>query len=126
LKEESLLQNVAKLGDELKSRLEEMKRRHKIIGDVRGKGLFVGIEFVKDEKTKEPARLETAKIVYRAWQLGLITVFVGPDQNVMELTPPLIITREEVEKAVTILEKAISDVEKGLVSDSLVKDFAGF
>ena len=103
-----------------------MKERHEIIGDVRGKGLFVGIEYVKDGKTKEPARLETAKIVYRAWQLGLITVFVGPDQNVMELTPPLIITHEEVEKAADILEKAISDVEKGVVPDSLVKDFAGF
>jgi 4-aminobutyrate aminotransferase len=126
LKEESLLRNISKLGDELKTRLEEMKERHKIIGDVRGKGLFVGIEFVKDRKTKDPARLETAKIVYRAWQLGLITVFVGPDQNVLELTPPLIITNEETETAVNILEKAISDVEKGLIPDSLVKDFAGF
>jgi len=126
LKQESLLRDVSRLGDELKRRLEEMKERHQIIGDVRGTGLFVGVEFVKDRKTKEPARLETAKIVYRAWQLGLITVFVGPDQNVMELTPPLIITHEDIEKAVSILEKAISDVEEGFVPDSLVKDFAGF
>jgi len=126
LKQDSLLRNVSRLGDELKRRLEEMKERHQIIGDVRGTGLFVGVEFVKDRKTKEPARLETAKIVYRAWQLGLITVFVGPDQNVMELTPPLIITHEDIEKAVSILEKAISDVEEGFVPDSLVKDFAGF
>lgn len=126
LKEESLLQNVSRMGEELKERLEEMKERHEIIGDVRGKGLFIGVEFVKDRRTKAPAKLETAKIVYRAWQLGLITVFVGADSNVMELTPPLIITREEIEKGATILEKAISDVEKGLVPDSLVKDYTGF
>jgi 4-aminobutyrate aminotransferase len=126
LKQERLLQNVKVVGETLMKRLEEMKERHEIIGDVRGSGLFVGVEFVKDRKTKQPAKLETAKIVYRAWQLGLITVYVGADQNVMELTPPLIISREEIERGADILETAISDVEKGLVPDSLVKDYAGF
>ena len=82
LKEKNLLQNVNVLGSELIAMLLEVKERHEIVGDVRGKGLFVGIEIVKDKTSKIPARLETAKIVYRAWQLGLITVFVGPDQNV--------------------------------------------
>jgi len=126
LKQERLLQNVKAVGQTLMKRLEEMKERHQLIGDVRGSGLFVGVEFVKDRKTKQPAKLETAKIVYRAWRLGLITVYVGADQNVMELTPPLIITREEIERGADILETAISDVEKGLVPDSLVKDYTGF
>ena len=126
LKKESLLNNVNEVGAGLLKRLEEIKERHEIVGDVRGKGLFAGIEFVKDRKTKTPAKIETAKIVYRSWQLGLITVFVGADQNVLEVTPPLIITREEVDRGVDILEQAISDVEKGLVPDSLVKDFGGF
>ncbi len=126
LKQEKLLQNVNAVGQTLMKRLEEMKERHGIIGDVRGSGLFVGVEFVKDRKTKQPAKLETAKIVYRAWQLGLITVYVGADQNVMELTPPLIITREEIERGADILETAISDVENGVVPDSLVKDYTGF
>jgi 4-aminobutyrate aminotransferase len=126
LKQESLLRNVSKLGDQLKTRLEEMKERHQMIGDVRGKGLILGVEFVKDRETKEPARLETAKIVYRAWELGLITVYVGADQNVIELTPPLVITSEEIDRGADILERAISDVEKGLVADSTVKAFGGF
>jgi 4-aminobutyrate aminotransferase len=126
LKDEKLIQNVSKLGEQLRSRLEIMKERHALIGDVRGKGLFAGIEFVKNRKTKEPAKLETAKIVYRAWQLGLITVFVGPDRNVIELTPPLVITSEEIDRGADILEQAISEVEKGLVPDSLVEDYAGF
>ncbi len=98
---------MSDLGAELKARLEEMKERHPIIGDVRGRGLFVGVEFVKDRKTKLPAKLETMKIVYRAWQLGLITVFVGADQNVLEITPPLIIKHEEIEKGVEILESCL-------------------
>jgi 4-aminobutyrate aminotransferase len=126
LKQEKILRNARDRGSELKSRLEEMKERHEIIGDVRGKGLFIGVEFVKDKKTKTPARMETMKIVYRAWQLGLITVYVGADQNVLELTPPLIISPEEIERGAEILETAISDVEKGLVPDSLVKDYTGF
>lgn len=126
LKKQTLLENVNKTGQVLKSGLEDLKEHHEIIGDVRAKGLFAGIEFVKDRKTKTPAKLETAKIVYRAWQLGLITAYVGADQNVMELTPPLIITREEIETGLGILEKAISDVENGLVPDSLVEGFTGF
>ncbi len=126
LKKENLLQHVAEVGEQLKARLEEMKERHQLIGDVRGRGLFVGVEFVKDRRTKLPAKQETAKIVYRAWQLGLITVFVGADQNVLELTPPLIITQAEMEKGLDILEKAISDVENGLVPDSLVQGYTGF
>jgi 4-aminobutyrate aminotransferase len=126
LKKESLLQNVRQRSEELRKGLEELKERHPIVGDIRGSGLFFGIELVKDLKTKVPAKLETAKIVYRAWQLGLITVFVGADQNVIEITPPLIITREEVAKGVELLERAISDVEKGLVPDALVKDYTGF
>jgi 4-aminobutyrate aminotransferase len=126
LKEPSLLCNVSELGDRLKTRLQEMKERHPIIGDVRGKGLLIGIEFVKDQKSKEPASLETAKIVYRAWELGLVTVYVGPDRNVMEITPPLVITAEELDRGAEILEQAIRDVEKGLVPDSAVAAFAGF
>ncbi len=126
LKQESLLANAKETGSLLMKRLEEMKERHEIIGDVRGRGLFVGVEFVKDRKSKTPAKMETAKIVYKAWQLGLITVYVGADQNVLELTPPLIITPEEIEKGADILEAAISDVEKGLVPDSLVEDYTGF
>ena len=56
----------------------------------------------------------------------MVTVYVGPDQNVIELTPPLVITGEEIDRGADILEKAISDVEKGFISDSVVKDYAGF
>jgi 4-aminobutyrate aminotransferase len=126
IREENLIQNSKKMGDYLLKLLIEIKERHSLIGDVRGKGLLVGVEFVKNQKTKEPARLETAKIVYRAWELGLLTVFVGADSNVMEITPPLIITRDEIDKGANIIERAISDVETGKVADSKVASYIGF
>jgi 4-aminobutyrate aminotransferase len=92
---------------------------------VRGKGLFVGLELVSNRKTKKPAGLETSKVVYRAWQLGLLTVFVGTESNVIELTPALTITEEELDAGIDILDQAIGDVENGLVPDSLVSDYTG-
>jgi 4-aminobutyrate aminotransferase len=126
IRKEKLVQRSKRIGEYLLKLLKEMKNRHPTIGDVRGRGLIIGIEFVKDRKTKEPARVETAKIVYRAWELGLLTVFVGADSNVMEITPPLIITREEIEKGARFIEQAIRDVELGKVADSKVSSYTGF
>ena len=125
IERDRLHERAARLGRLFKKRLEEMKNDHHLIGDVRGEGLLLGVEFVKDRKKKTPARLETAKIVYRAWELGLLTVYVGDDGNVMELTPPLVITQEELDAGVEILDRAIGDVEKGRVSDSVVRGYTG-
>jgi 4-aminobutyrate aminotransferase len=126
IEREHLTENAAKMGHYMKKRLEELKEKRPLIGDVRGKGLIIGVEFVKDRRTKEPAKRETAKIVYRAWQLGLLTVYVGADGNVIELTPALTIGRKEVDSAVEILDRAIRDVESGAVPDSAVAQYAGF
>jgi 4-aminobutyrate aminotransferase len=125
IERDRLAERAAKLGARLRRRLDEMKERHQIIGDVRGEGLLLGIELVKDRKSKKPARKETAKVVYRAWELGLLTVFVGTDGSVIELTPPMVITDEELAAGADILERAIADVEKGLVPDSKVRPYTG-
>ena len=106
--------------------LQELKFRSKIIGDVRGKGMIFGIEFVKDKKTKEPASTETAKVCYRAWEKGLITVYLGLYSNVMELTPPLNLTKEEVDLGVQMLSEAIEDVEQGRVADEDIARYKGW
>ena len=126
IERDRLAENAAKLGDYMKKRLEELKEKHELIGDVRGKGLIIGLELVRDRQTKEPAPLETAKVVFRAWQLGLLTAFVGADGNVIEITPPLIIDRKQVDTGVDILERAFKDVEGKKIPDSAVKDFTGF
>ena len=126
IEENKLPDNAARVGGHLLKLLNEMMSRHPLIGDVRGKGLIVGVELVKDRKTKEPAHAETAKLVYRAWQLGLITVYFGSDGNVIEITPPLTITEDAVVKGAEIIERALVDVEKGLVADSAIEGFTGF
>ncbi len=125
IERDRLPERAAKLGRRLKKRLEEAMGSHPLIGDVRGQGLLVGVELVKDRRTKEPARAETAKAVYRAWELGLLSVFVGADGNVIELTPPLVVGEDELEKGTEILLRAIGDVEKGRVPDSVTRGYTG-
>ena len=126
IEEENLLDNAKNVGSYFLKRLEAIKERHELIGDVRGRGLILGIELVKDRKTKEPAPKEVSKVVYRAWELGLIAVTTGLYSNVIEITPPLILTKNDVDEAIEIIEKAIGDVEKGLVSDEIVKEYGGW
>ncbi len=126
IQEEHLIDNAANMGNLLLKKLCQLKDTYEIIGDVRGKGLIIGIELVRNRKTKEPAIKETAKVVFRAWELGLIVTYTGIYSNVIELTPPLIIGKEHVEEAVRILEEAISDVVKSKVPDEKVKPFTGW
>jgi 4-aminobutyrate aminotransferase len=126
IENEGLIRNAEKMGHVLIKRLEELKEKYEIIGDVRGKGLILGIEFVKDLKTLKPASLEVAKICYRAWQLGLILGYVGMFSNVIEITPPLTISQKNVDSACEILERAIKDVQAGKVSNSEIEKYGGW
>jgi 4-aminobutyrate aminotransferase len=120
LKAERLAENAANQGDYIRQRFEEMMQRHALIGDVRGKGLMIGVELVRDRKTKRPANTEALKLSYRAWQRGLLFLTVGTYSNVAEITPPLVIGREQVDKGLAILEEALRDVGEGRVPDSVL------
>lgn len=121
-----LANNAASVGDYLLRSLKEVMANHDLIGDVRGKGLILGIELVTDRESKNPASVETAKAVYRMWELGLLTAYTGMYSNVVELTPPLIINKEHVDEAVNLIDKAVDDVEQGRVSDEKIRMFAGW
>ena len=123
---EQLAANAAETGRFLLDGIKSLQARHPSIGDVRGRGLVIGIELVSDRAAKTPSKMLAAKTVYRAFELGLVVYYVGLNSNVLELTPPLILTRDDAQRALTILDKALSDVEQGLVSDETVKDFAGW
>jgi 4-aminobutyrate aminotransferase len=94
------------------------------IGDVRGHGLSIGCELVDDRATKVPSRTLAAKTVYRAFELGAAVFYVGG--NTLEITPPLVITDEEVDRGVEVLVAAITDAAAGRVRDELVAPYAGW
>jgi 4-aminobutyrate aminotransferase len=123
---EKLAENATLIGGYLISELRALQGRHSCIGDVRGRGLMIGVELVSDHINKTPSKMLAAKIVYRAFELGLVVYYVGMNSNVLELTPPLVLRKAEALQAVDMLDRAISDVEKGLVSDDVVKDYAGW
>ncbi|HDI86343.1 MAG TPA: aminotransferase class III-fold pyridoxal phosphate-dependent enzyme, partial [Candidatus Korarchaeota archaeon] len=108
IEKEGLLENAKKVGEHMVKRLREMQERYEIIGDVRGLGLMVGVEFVKDRRTKEPATKERGKIVQEAFKRGLL--LLGAGKSSLRLAPPLIITEEEADVGLDILEETIKEV----------------
>jgi 4-aminobutyrate aminotransferase len=110
LLEEGLVENAASVGDYLLGELKELQKRFHLIGDVRGKGLMIGIELVKDRQTKEKAIEERSRIIRACFEKGLL--ILGAGENVIRFSPPLIIGKKEADTALTILEEVFQNVEK--------------
>ncbi len=120
-----LVAHSADLGSYLHECLVQALDDLEIVGDIRGLGMIQGVE-LKDRATREPHQPAAAKVVYRAWELGLILYYAGNWGNVLEITPPLILTRAEIEEVVDILRQAVLDVLDGKVSDEAVAPYAGW
>jgi 4-aminobutyrate aminotransferase len=101
-----LMQNAAEVGTYFLQQLRRMAERHAIVGDVRGRGLMIGIELVRDHQTKERAVAERDALVMEAFRRGLLMLGAGP--NVVRLSPPLLITRDQADTAVQILDGALA------------------
>ena len=112
IKKHKLWDHAAKLGSQVFiPRLKDLKQESKYIGDVRGKGLMIGVEFVKDKKTKKPWP-EIVQDVRRAcYEKGLITEVGGHYQNVIRFLPPLVLTKELAETGIDIFAEASKEVE---------------
>jgi 4-aminobutyrate aminotransferase len=110
IKEEKLLENAAKQGAYIMKRLEELKARSEIVGDVRGKGLMIGLEIVEDKKSKKPAPEKVKEIMMRSWKRGVAVITCGT--STIRIAPPLVITRELVDSALDIIEDTVKEVEK--------------
>jgi 4-aminobutyrate aminotransferase len=112
IKYEELVENAERIGAHIKRQLEEMKKEHGLIGDVRGKGLLIGVEIIKEEKSKTPGLEEADKICASAFRRGLYIINMGAFGTcTLRIAPPLVITKEQADVALDILEEAISEVE---------------
>jgi len=105
LLEEELIQNAALLGGYLLDKLKDLQKRFRLIGDVRGKGLMIGVEIVKDPVTKEKAVEERNRIIQACFEKGLL--ILGCGENVIRFSPPLIIAQKEADLALSILEEVL-------------------
>ena len=105
---ENLLARANELGDRFQRRAREWQRRWSIIGDVRGLGGMQAIELVQSQETKAPAADETKKITQYCYEHGLITITAGSYSNVIRVLVPLVITNEQMDEALDVLESAIA------------------
>ena len=110
IQEEKLLDNATKQGAYIMKRFGELKDKSEIIGDVRGKGLMIGVEIVENKDSKKPAPQKASEIMMRSWKRGVNVITCGA--STIRIAPPLIITRELVDSALNILETSIKEVEK--------------
>jgi 4-aminobutyrate aminotransferase len=111
IEENNLIEHACELGTYTLSKANEMMSRHKLIGAVRGIGLFIGIELVKNRETREIAAEEAEKVMYKALTKGVsFKLTMG---NILTLTPALVITKDEMDFALNAIEEAITEVEQG-------------
>jgi len=104
---ENLVENSVEMGAYMKQRLEELAEQCPYLGDVRGMGLVMGLEFVKDKATKEPAPELIKPIIERCANEGLLVGSVGIHGNVIRVAPPLVITREEADESLAAMERVL-------------------
>lgn len=110
IKEEKLLENATKQGAYILKRLEELKSESNIIGDVRGKGLMIGMEIVSSQNDAKPAPDKAVEVITCSWKRGIAVITCGV--STIRITPPLNITRELVDSALDIIGDVIKEVER--------------
>jgi len=110
IEEENLRENTHVVGGYFRSKLEELKAKHSLIGDVRGMGMMQALELVKDQHTKQPAAAESAQLLERARDNGLLIGKGGLYGNVIRMAPPMNISKADVDEGIRMLDKALSSV----------------
>ena len=110
IKEERLLENAEKKGNHIMKWLQNLKEEREIVGDVRGKGLMIGIEIVEDRETKKPGADKANEVMLRCWRRGIALITCGV--STLRIVPPLTITKELVDAGLEIIEDVIKEVER--------------
>jgi len=113
IEQDGIQQNAAAMGARFRAGLEEFERRHRLVGNVRGRGLMIGLELVRDRSTKEPAKEETLAIMEHAREMGVLLGKGGLDGNTLRIKPPMCLTAADVDFALDVLDQALTRVERG-------------
>jgi 4-aminobutyrate aminotransferase len=108
IEQEGLVENAARVGARALERLHDLKDRHRLVGDVRGRGLLLGLDLVTNRESKEPAPEAAEEVLYRALECGLS--FKTTMGNVLTLSPPLVVTADETDQALDILDACLGEV----------------
>jgi 4-aminobutyrate aminotransferase/(S)-3-amino-2-methylpropionate transaminase len=106
IEEEELAERAERLGKDIRSRWEEVGEEVSQIGEIRGVGAMIGVEFVEDQETKEPAREFTSRVVGGAMERGVVSISCGIHKNVLRHLMPLVITDEELAEGLDVLAEA--------------------
>ena len=111
IEEKNLIENSKLMGELFIDGLTKLKNRYEIIGDIRGKGLFLGIELVKNRSSLEPAPKEAKLLVEGMLSKNILLSIDGPRKNVIKIKPPMVITKEDVDRTIKSLNEVFSDIE---------------
>ncbi|KAF7706296.1 ethanolamine-phosphate phospho-lyase [Silurus meridionalis] len=114
IEKEDLQGNALRVGSYLTDLLENLKKKHSLVGDVRGCGLFVGVELVKDRLKRTPATAEAQDVIYRLKDQRVLLSADGPHRNVLKFKPPLCFSREDADLAVGQIDQILTDLENAL------------
>jgi 4-aminobutyrate aminotransferase-like enzyme len=107
---EGLAENAGTVGKYLLDGLKTLAARHPIIGDVRGAGFFLGVEFVKDRATKEAAPEETARVVNDLRRRRILISATGPRANILKIRPPLVFSRENADMFLDAMDGVLTEI----------------
>ena len=110
LLEEKYISNSAQMGEYAMKRLADWPKKHRLVGHVRGLGLMIGIELVKSQETRETNPEARKKIIERAYALGVL--LLGCGESTVRLMPPLVVERDQMNFALDVLERCITEIEK--------------
>ena len=111
IEDENLIENSKLMGELFIDGLTKLKNRYEIIGDIRGKGLFLGIELVKNRSSLEPAPKEAKLLVDGMLSKNILLSIDGPKKNVIKIKPPMVISKEDVDRTIKSLNEVFSDIE---------------
>ena len=105
IEREGLLRNTEEVGNHIVQRLADWPAKHRLVGEVRGRGLMIGVELVADKQTKQSAPAERDRVVELAFERGVLFLGCGP--STVRIAPPLITTKEQADVAVDVLEECV-------------------